>query len=68
MTKPFKKASRLETFNRLSEVARETVGDETPLDAAFAAFEGALEGDPEGLRRAQARLRALLLPDGPVTH
>ena len=58
------------TLSRLQQVAQAAVGDATPLDAAFAAFDqfdGALpeadrDADAAAVRAAQEAVRRLLLP------
>jgi hypothetical protein len=70
MTHPNKpKVSRAKTLARLLEVADRTVGDNTPLDDAFAAFErfgrdaNAAEADgPQAIADAQTLVRQLLRP------
>lgn len=69
-----RKTTRGQTLARAQEVAQAYVGDETPLDAAFAAF-GRFDG-PQGpedaettaqaVAQAQALVRALLQPGGAV--
>jgi len=63
------KASRQKTLARLLEVAEDTVGNSTPLDRAFAAFDqlgrdkSAPEADaPEAVAAAQELVRQLLRP------
>ena len=71
MSKPPKKPkpSRGKTLARLVEVAQHTVGDSTPLDRAFAAFDhlgrdkNAGQADaPEAIAAAQELVRQLLRP------
>ena len=71
MTKPPKKPkpSRGKTLARLAEVAQHTVGDSTPLDHAFAAFDhlgrdadAAGDSAPEAIAAAQELVRQLLRP------
>jgi hypothetical protein len=64
MHEPRKKPSRKETLARLEEVAGTAVGH-TALDDAFAAFDDTIAKDPEKLAAMQARVRALLAPEGP---
>lgn len=63
--KPRKK-SRGETLARLEEVASTSVGDDTPIDAAFARF-GQFDGaqgqsDAAAIAAAQELVRQLLRP------
>lgn len=60
MEKPRKKANRGETLKRCEAVAETVSGSQTPLDAAFAAFDDKVGDDPATLHALQEHVRQLL--------